>query len=320
VIQAFNRGGFLDTATSNFLTLLARFVYGVDRNQAQAADGEITLTNTTATPHPIAVGELTVAHATSGKTYRNTEAGTLAALGTITLDILADEVGAASDASPNTITVLVSTLLGVTCTNAASVLGADEENDSDLAERCRDKLAALSPNGAAAAYEYLAKSTSVLVNRVAVAANSSTGDVVVTLASPSGIVQPADVAIVNAAIQTQVVPLCITATVQSATALTIPVTCTVWVYTDANLTNAQVQALVSLQLSRYFASLKIGGDIVPPAGGKVFVDAIRGEIRQASSAIFHATIAAPSSDVSIATTQVAVLGAVTTSVIQVVRT
>src|SRR5690606_27186702 len=110
--------------------------------------------------HVIEAGDLTFQSSASGKTYRNTEGGTLdTANPTLTLDVLAEEIGADSNAAAGEIDTLVTTLIGVTATNAAAVVGSDEEDDDDLRQRCRDALAALSPNGAAQAYSFIARST-----------------------------------------------------------------------------------------------------------------------------------------------------------------
>ena len=47
---------------------------------------------------------------------------------------------------------------GVTCSNAAAVLGRDDESDVALRARDLTKLGALSPNGAPGSYEYWALS------------------------------------------------------------------------------------------------------------------------------------------------------------------
>lgn len=317
IIEALIRGGFLETATGAYLTLLAKFVYNVERDPARAAVGKVTLTNTSGTPYPLAANELVVAHGTSNKTYRNTSAVTVPGTGSITIDIFAEELGSASNASPGAISVVVSSLLGVTVANALPVLGRDEESDPALRQRCLDKLGALSPNGPAAAYEYLAKSTSVLVNRVRVIEDSDTGDVVVVVASPDGAVAGPDVATINTAIQESVVPLCITATTQSATGTSVPVAADVWVYTSANLSDVEIQAAVAAQLTSYFPLIPIGGDRIVPGTGKVYVDKLRGQIETALPAIFHAAVTSPGVDVALGDYAVATLPAPTITVHQV---
>jgi hypothetical protein len=77
----------------------------------------------------------------------------LSPLGTLTLDFSADEAGSDSNAAAGEIDTLVTTMLGVTCSNdTLAALGIDEESDESLRERCRAKLGMLSPNGPARRY------------------------------------------------------------------------------------------------------------------------------------------------------------------------
>lgn len=315
VIEALIRGNFLDTSTGGYLTLLAKLVYNVDRDVARAATGETTLTNATATPHTLEASELVLAHEVTNKTYRNTSPITIPASGSVTFSIYAEEVGTASNANAGDITVVVSSLIGVTATNALPVQGRDEETDPALRQRCRDKLGALSPNGPAAAYEYVAKSTSALVNRVLVLDESDTGDVTVIVASPSGEVGAEDLEIVDAAIQDAAVPATVTAVVESAVEQEVPVIAEVWAYTSANLTGWELEAAVVAQLTGYYPLIPIGGDRVTPGGaGKVYVDKLRGQIERAAEQIFHALITSPPGDVTLDANEVAVLPATTITV------
>jgi hypothetical protein len=69
---------------------------------------------------------------------------------------------------PNgSITTTVTTLPGVTVTNLVTLVGTPAESNVAAAARCKLKLAALSPNGAKAAYQYLATSAYLLANPTA---------------------------------------------------------------------------------------------------------------------------------------------------------
>ncbi len=75
----------------------------------------------------------------------------------------ADVAGPDSTSSPGTITQVVTTLSGVTCTNLDSFVGSDWESNTALAARCRLKIQSLSPNGPSGAYEYFALSANDLL-------------------------------------------------------------------------------------------------------------------------------------------------------------
>lgn len=116
------------------------------------------------------------------------------------LTVAADVAGSASTAAPGTITGTVTSLLGVTATNLVSLVGANAESNTALAERCRLKLASLSPNGPADSYHYFALQASTLlaamvppvtltggpITRALVAANALTGTVTTTVANAAG--------------------------------------------------------------------------------------------------------------------------------------
>lgn len=314
------KGGFLDEAEAGWLTLLARAVYRVDRKLAEFAEGDsLELTNTEATTHTLQPGELIVAHAVTGKTYRNTAVVVIPASGTVSdVAILADEAGTDSDAAPGTITELVSSLVGVTCTNVAAVLGADEETDEDLRQRCRDKLGALSPNGPKEAYAYVAKTpelaaVGVAITRVKVVANALTGLLTVYLATASGAPSAPDVAIVDAAFDKWASPWCTEAVATAASELVVPVTCQVWIQ-GSSLTTAQVQTEIANALARYFRDLPIGGFVIPPATGTLYLEALRQVIGSATPGILKVAITLPAADVALTVGQVAKLGTVTTTV------
>lgn len=308
VVAVFAGSGFLDTAESGWLALLAHHVYGVDRIDAVPATGPIQLTNATAGAlGPYAPGDLHFAHATSGKTFTNTATVTLAASSTTDVDVQADEVGTGSNAAPSTITIMLTPVLGVSCTNADALLGSDEETDAALRLRCRAKLGALSPNGPKAAYDYVARSalrvdgTSIGVNRTKITTNASTGHVALVVAGPNGAVSSGDVARIDDLVQRQAVPLAVTATVASATAVPVAVDATVYLYTTANLTAPAAEALVRARLASYFPTIPIGGD----AGGKAYRDRISAEIARTVAGIYHVVLATPAADVTLGASDVA---------------
>jgi uncharacterized phage protein gp47/JayE len=318
VAATVNRGGFRNYATGEFLTHLALSMYNVERIEATAADGELEYTNAAAVPYgPFAAGEFRVAHATTGKTYTNSAALTILASTTAVFDIVADEVGTDSNAAATTISVLENALIGVTVTNDDPLVGTDRETDAALRTRCTAKLGALSPNGPRDAYNYVATTPDLvggaIVNRVLVT-DGANGTVAVRLAGPDGAVTGGDVTLVDTGIQALAVPICITATVLSATELVIPVSYTAWIYADENLTEAEAEALVEEQLTNYFAVIPIGGYRKPSMTGEVYVNAIEGEIRKAAN-FFEVALTLPAATTAVATTEVPVLGAITHNIV-----
>lgn len=124
-------------------------------------------------------------------TFRNGAAITCSAGVTLTgVPIIAETAGSAFGASPGTVTILVSTLPGVTVTNPSAILGTDLQLADDYRAACREAAALTSPNGPADAYRYLATTG----RDDGTWGNSTTGNslgivgVYVSAASSSGIV------------------------------------------------------------------------------------------------------------------------------------
>lgn len=318
--------GFLDWAIGPGLQATAKQVYNVDFIPAAFASGEWTGTNAgISTAGPFAPGDLVFAHSTSGKTYRNTSTVSFLPATPLTIPIEAVERGTASDAAPGAI-VLQTVVLGLTGSNALSVLGQDDEEPSRLRNRCRLKLGALSPNGSASAYEYVALTPTdpngrwdhgVTVTRAKVSSDSSTATVSVLLAGNAGALTGGEVTAVNLAIQTTVVPEAITCTVASATGVAIPVTYTLYVLTTAGYSAPEVEALVDDALVTLFRALTIGGTVLPGEPGRVYRNVIEAAILGAVPGSLEVTLVAPAANVEIASTEVPVLGTITPTVVLV---
>ena len=312
VIAVITAGGYLDYATDGWLTLLAYHSFGVERRAAAAGTTPETLTNATGGDlGPYAAGDLRFANGATGKTYTNLAAVTVPASGSVDVVVQADEVGTDSNAAPGEISVLLTSVIGLTCTNAASLVGTDEETDAALRVRARAKLGALSPNGARAAYEYVALSAGATVNRVKVTTDTATGTVYTTVAQPAGALTIGELATVDDAIQSTCVPCAVTAVTQNVSEVVVPVTSTVSIYAASGLTAAQLQAKVAEALTSYLPEVPIGGD----DGGKIYRAKLIETIAGVSPYIYNVVLAAPASDATVAGTQVATLGTVTTTVV-----
>lgn len=317
---AIARSGFLDLAEDDWLTLVARYVYGVERIAATFATGHVTLTNTLGGLYTLDVGDYIAANPATGKTYRNVEAFTLNPSSSVTVAMSAVEAGADSYAPTATITSQVTVLVGVAVTNADTFVGLDAESDPALRARCREKLGALSPFGPWDAYAFAARNarrstgepcgvTRTRVNK------DGFGNVSVYVAGASGTTSgtlgdlTTDLGAVDDAINKSAEPLAINATAIGATAAPINVVYEAWAYTSTGMTAAQIKAAVRLKLVDFMAAQPIGGAKLDPGdpSGVVFVDALRAVISNALPQIYHVVVTSPAGDTTLALAQVPTL-------------
>lgn len=325
VLAAFSRlqaliakGGFLETAEGVWLDQVALYVYGVTRSPGSFASGALTFDNAGGGVYSGGIGDLTVRSSATNKTYRNTAAFTIGALATgVEIPFAATELGADSTAPAGTIDTLVTTMSGVSVTNASALIGTDEETDTDLRTRCKAKLGTISPRGARDAYDYVARSAvasdgrPIGVTRVRTIPDGVGGIDVYVATATGGVtgsnVDPlTDLGAVALAISETCEPLCIEATVSSAAPTTIAVTYEHWVRGADGVRAADVEALVAEALATYVSQVPIGGD-----GGFVRVSALAAVIGSARADTTRVVVTVPASDVIIATDHAPVSGAVT---------
>lgn len=331
LVAAIARSGFLELADGPWLTLVAKYVYGVDRHEATFAAGELTLVNSGGGIFELDPEDLVVANPSTGRTYRNTEAVELGAGETLTIQIRATEAGSASSAVPGAITSIETPpMLGVTCSNALAIVGDDEEKDPALRTRCYEKLGALSPFGPGDAYAFAARGarrsdgTLVGVTRVRTV-RAPGGHVTTYVASTTGGIDgdpddlETDLGLVNEEIQTKAGPLAVTAWTQSATPVAIAVTYEVWAYNTSGLTDAQFLTAIADRLATFMASQPIGGNVIGLEPGKVFHTAITTAIGSTRPEIFRVAVTSPAddTDVELSIGEVPVLGTVVGVVHQV---
>lgn len=300
--------GFLDTASGDWLTLLAKSVYGVDRIEASYASGvqALTLTNGGGGLYTFAVGDVVAVNTATGATYRNTSGGTLSpgAGQTLKLDIQAEVGGSTGNAGVGEIDDLVTKFLGVTCANTIALAAADAESDENLRTRCRDSVALKSPGGTRKAYEYVARSAvdasgnSLGVTRVQVMPAPGDGTVVIYVAKDTGAIGSTALAIVQADFDDKVTPYGFAATATDATNHTITAPCSIWIPTSLGMSDADAKKAVDDALKAYVNTIPIGGTVLPPATGKVYWRALLGVIERAIPGMLHATLASES-DVAI---------------------
>lgn len=305
------RAGLLDYAEGQWLTLTADQEYDVERIVSTFATGDIRLTESDGDPHTFAAGDVRVLNETTGKTYTNTEGGTLTANGTLDLAFIADEPGSASDLVSGQTLSLLTAIPGVTPSYVADLLGQDEETDQSVRDRCRDSMAKASPNGPAAAYDYYAKSalrpdgTAVGVTRTKrVEANAT---VTLYCADADGGISAPDVAIVQDVIDLNVVPTGFTAVVVAASTLAVSLAFTLSRSPTATASEASLETLINAAIASYFSSIPVGGDPSLSFQG-IFVSTLIQRIRNAAGAnVVDVVVTLPASDQALANNQVPVV-------------
>jgi phage-related baseplate assembly protein len=305
------RAGLLDYAEGQWLTLTASQEYGVERIESTIATGDIRLTETEGVPQSFSPGDVRVLNEDTGKTYTNTTGGTLSANGTLILAFAADEPGSASDLVDGQTLSLVIAIPGVTPSWVADLLGQDQETDAALRDRCRDSMAAASPNGPADAYDYFAKSTirpdgtAIGVTRSKTAEANAT--VTLYVADADGAITSPDVAYIQENIDLHVTPTGFTAIVLSAATLGIPIALSLRRTVGASASIASLEVLITAAIASYFSSIPVGGETAQTFHG-VFKSTIVQRVRNAGGDnVADVVVTAPASDVALANNQVPVI-------------
>lgn len=322
VLQEHIAGGFLSLATGDWLTLHAEQVYGVTRVEStyatSASGAGIVLENTGGGLYVIAAGELTFKASSTGKTYRNTSGGTLDSgpSTTLEIDFIADESGSDSSVAIDEIDTMVTSLLGVIVQSAGAATGLDQESDASVRNRCLASLGALSPNGAADAYRYVALNSELTgvtdITKAQVTSNSTLGEVSVYLAGPDGAVAGASVTAAASAIAEWATPLGITVSVQNAIEVPVDVDVTVYISESAGVDEPAAEAAVEASITLTINETPIGG-----TEGFLFASTVLAACFSALDAgiVYNAIVTMPASDTALATGEVATVGTLTVTVV-----
>lgn len=329
LITTIAKSGFLDEAESGWLTLLAASVYDVDRKVATFATGEVTLDNAGGGIYTFDVSEALFKNSSTDEAYTNTESFTLGSLVTgLAVAVRAVNIGSVGNATAGQIDSIITTMPDVTVTNAGDLVGQDAESDAELRQRCRDKLGALSPDGPAAAFRYVAVTPELNgganVNRVKVMPSEGTNTIDVILASPDGVPTGPDVALVQAGFDTWATPDTIVVTAVAATEQVWTVETNVTVDAAAGLTNAEWQEVIKAALVAWIRAFPIGGIELTPGVGVIPYRSAIGVIERARQgdndpySVLHASLTSEA-NVSVAAVNVVTLdeGDVTVNVTQV---
>lgn len=307
IVADYIRAGFLSLATGDWLKVLAVEVYGVVPAEATFATSQVTVKNNGGGTYPIGAGDLTFKSSLSGKTYHNVAAtATLSPGVQLTIDVEADEAGSDSSAGVDEIDQIVTTKLGVDILGSTAAVGIDAQSEDSIKAECTASLGALSPDGPADAYEYVATNSKLTfvqdITRAVSTQNSGNLTVSVYLASPSGPVAGASVTAAQTAIETWATPLCVTPTAINSTPDVIAVSATVVGVGLPGDSTTKINAALGV----LFAGLPIG-DV---GGYNIDSTTITTTIRNAVPEITGIPTYSPNTPTHVAEGHVPVLGAV----------
>ncbi len=293
VVSLIARAGFLETATGGWLTLLAHYVYGVDRPEATFASGQLLFTNISGAHYTNAAGTVRALWVSGNKAYVTTEALNLIGPSTQLVNIQAVELGASSSVGPTLIDALETTLIGITVSNPLSVAGSDEMADADLRQLCLDKLSALSLLGPRGAYAYAIRAamrddgSPVNINRFQLIPSPTTGIQTVYLAAPSGVPLTSDVEFVKASIEKWARPDTVTVNTYPVSTVAFAKSLTVWAKAGPGIESDAVSDAVIAALTAMVSVYSIGGIAKPPSlQGYLWATNIEGTAKAAHPAIF----------------------------------
>lgn len=328
MVSLIAKSGFLSTAEGEWCELKAEQDYGVPRNLATFATTELLLSNSGGGEYHLDPGDLIVKNRLNDALYVNTEHVDILGLETdVPVNVEAQVAGSASSSFEGELTVLVTALPGLTCTNPAAAIGQDAESIPALRDRARESTGALSPNGPADAYSYIAKSLKRAngepagITRVLPV---PTGDnfLDVYLASASGEVPAEDVTLADDAFNVYCVPLGITLRTHSATASPMAVTYTAWMPQIAGFTDDQARTAIAEKIAEFVTTEPIGGRLVGLDRG-IWASKLEGIIAQAVSPqgqplrIFRVAVSLPVTIFPMSAADVATVGAISGTIIQV---
>lgn len=286
--------GFLPTASGAWLVLLAYYVYGITAIVATSASGSLTLVNPGGGIYTFATGTAFFGNAATLAQYTNAAPFTLGAATTtatvLSIPIQCTTLGSQGNADPGDITVMLTPMGPVTCSNPSALAGQDQEPDDALRTRCTNALAARSVRGPRNAYKWAITSAvnattgqNVNINRVSLPTPAGNGTLNVYCASPSGPPSAGDLAAAQASVEANVRPEGIVANVLACSVVPYSCALTVWVANVAGLNVAALQTAIGNALTLFFAAYPIGG-LANDAGTGLFGSAVESVIGQAVAA------------------------------------
>lgn len=270
------RSAFLSTATGDMLTLRASDVYNVPRDDETFATPTITVDNAGGGYYEVDARGLVFSSSVTGATYVNQSAVTIEPLQTgVEILLIAEVGGSAGTCAADEIDTIVSPALeGVEIVSNTASTATDAQSDEGLVEECLASLGALSPNGPADAYEYVARNSDLTgvtgITRAFSSGESADGTVTVYVGTATAAVATPELADIQAAIDMWAQPLCTDATVESMTPITLTATFTITPAAPG------AQDAIESAIEAYYASWDYAN-----TGGLVARDALAALVRAA---------------------------------------
>lgn len=291
------KGGYLDYAEGDWLTVLARSFYALDRAPAVAAQHYLTLTNATGGTINVTVGSL---FQTVGGVQFSVPATSIGSGLSVVATATAVTPAASGNVALNTITQSVSSYPGLTATNAPDAFtgsslittGSDEESNELLRSRCKAKWSSIGAGGNADAWRYWAlNAVPGVVTKVKIFPAVPGGmQVTYVVANDTGPISLTDFLTVVDYVATRC-PLTITPNALNASTSTTKPTGTVYYKNTTSLANAQSDVAASL------LALQKRKDIGDPLFFAELIEAI-----MSPASITNVTLSSPTSDVGISST------------------
>jgi hypothetical protein len=329
----------------------ALFDYGTTRISAGFANGGVLFSNSSGNTYTFDPGDLTLNYdavnpdrSITRHTYQNTGTINLGPIAQVTGQIQADIIGSSDTLPAGAVVTITPSFEGLTVTIPTALIGTDKENNQALATRALASTSAKSPGGPREIYDVVALGTvdasgANVCTKVRVVPGNP---VQVIAAGPGGTISGSlndpttPLGLLNLAIQTQCVPLGVTAVLVDASPLVIGISYTLYVNRNTALDDATIKNFVSTSLNELFgSSMPIGGYVVPdalvdgthPAGSRfIFIDSIKDAIGNATanlSGIVNPVFAlqvtnsiSGSTDISVGPNQDPILGQVTGTIIR----
>lgn len=254
-----------ERAEGDWLKLRVKDVYGIDPEEATFSSPSATFDNAGGGLFEMDTRGLVVSSSSTGATFRNQSPVSIGPGATgVVVTLIADVAGTAGSVGLNEIDTIVSPPLeGVTISASTVASGSDAQSDVGLIEQALATLGALSPNGPADAYEYVARNEDLTgiagVTRAQATGDSGDGTVTVYVASSASGLDGASVTAIQLAVDTWAQPMCTDATVVSGVPQTVAVT---YVLTPAH---PDAQDAIEAAVDTYFAGLDFGGQVVTSA-------------------------------------------------------
>ncbi len=212
-----------------------------------------------------------IANPSTGATYVNTRALTIAANANTTATFQADVAGAAGTSAASAITQTITTLVGVSIVGGLQVgtfLGTDPESNASLLARYKAKPASLGKGGNALSYWYWSVSSdepgyplpaASRITRAKVTADEASGEILITLANSAGPPSGGDIAAIAPYIAKVAKPDGDRISVVAATGVAISATATLYVNTDKS--DSEVIADAQAAYVSMINGLPIGGEL-----------------------------------------------------------